>query len=172
MLKRPIISVGSWIIGRPKHQTVMPQGKQRHARREVAVDQSSMIGRQRCHPKDGDAIMLTKRNALLAAGAAALAAVAGDRAASAADANWFQNCCGSIPSEAVPGGHDANGDTLYFCRVWASAGYQPGKVSRSLGTCNFPYVVWSIRTPTTTSCSPTGKPRRGAYNGFTLSSRH
>jgi len=116
--------------------------------------------------------MLTKRNALLAAGAAALAAVAGDRAASAADANWFQNCCGSIPSEAVPGGHDANGDTLYFCRVWASAGYQPGKVSRSLGTCNFPYVVWSIRTPTTTSCSPTGKPRRGAYNGFTLSSRH
>ena len=104
----------------------MPQGKQRHARREVAVDQSSMIGRQRCHPKDGDAILLTKRNALLAAGAAALAAVAGDRAASAADANWFQNCCGSIPSEAVPGGHDANGDTLYFCRVWASAGYQPG----------------------------------------------
>jgi hypothetical protein len=83
--------------------------------------------------------MLTKRNALLAAGAAVLVAVAGARAASASDWNWYSDSDGFVPNDAVSGGDDSDGVLLSFCRVWDSVGYQPGKVSETLGTCNYPY---------------------------------
>ena len=83
--------------------------------------------------------MLTKRNALLAAGVAALVAIAGDRVASASDWNWYSTENGNVPEDGIRGGTDSDGSPLYFCRVWASVGYQPGKVSDQLGTCNYPY---------------------------------
>ena len=83
--------------------------------------------------------MLPKRNALLAAGAAVLVALAGDRAASASEWNWSSDQDGFAPMEAVRGGTDSDGYPLYFCRVWASGGYQPGKMSEGLKTCNYPY---------------------------------
>ena len=83
--------------------------------------------------------MMTKRNALLAAGAAVLVVLAGDRAASASDWNWYSDSDGFLPFDAVSGGPDTDGVLLFFCRVWDSVGYQPGKVSQTLGTCNYPY---------------------------------
>jgi hypothetical protein len=83
--------------------------------------------------------MLTKRSALLAAGVAILVAVAGDRIASVSDQNWSSDSDGFVPNDGVQGGIDSDGSALFFCRVWASVGYQPGKVSDPLGTCNYPY---------------------------------
>jgi hypothetical protein len=83
--------------------------------------------------------MLTTRNALLAAGAAVLVAVAGDRAASAADGNWVPYENGALPGDAIAGGHDTNGQTLYFCRAFP-LGDQPGKVNQNLGSCRYGYV--------------------------------
>ena len=79
--------------------------------------------------------MLTTRNALLAAGAAVLVALAGDRAASAADGNWVAYENGALPGDAIAGGHDTNGKTLYFCRAYLPPGFQPGKVNQNLGNC-------------------------------------
>jgi hypothetical protein len=89
-------------------------------------------------PKDGDAIMMTKQNALLAAGVAALVALAGDGAASASDWNWFSTSDGAV-GDGIRGGTDSDGFGLWFCRVWYQTGYQPGKVNDALNTCNFPY---------------------------------
>jgi hypothetical protein len=89
-------------------------------------------------------MMLTKRNALLAASAAVLVAVAGDRAASASDSNWDLGAYGSVPWDAVGGGFDTNGDLLYFCRAFiptasGGSGAQPGKVNYNLGSCRYGY---------------------------------
>ena len=88
--------------------------------------------------------MLSKRNALLAAGAAVLVAVAGDRAATASDQNWFPDYYGGKPWAAISGGVDTNGLVLYFCRAYLASksgysGYQPGKMNANLGACNYPY---------------------------------
>jgi len=92
--------------------------------------------------------MLTKRNALLAAGAAVLVALAGDRAASAADGNWALYENGALPADAVSGGIDSNGQTLYFCRVYQPGGaYQPGKVNRNLGSCRYAYGGQEVSNP-------------------------
>jgi hypothetical protein len=84
--------------------------------------------------------MLSKTKAMVAASAAVLVAVAGDRAASASDLNWVPDYFGNVGFDAVAGGIDADQKTLlYFCRAFLSPGYQPGKVSSKLGTCNYPY---------------------------------
>jgi hypothetical protein len=83
--------------------------------------------------------MMTKRNALLAAGLSVLVAVAGERAAGASDQNWSLDDNGDVPWDAIAGGRDTNGQILYFCRAFLFPGYQPGKVSGGLGTCNYPY---------------------------------
>ena len=88
--------------------------------------------------------MMTKRNALLAAGVAVLAVVAGSRAASAADVNWEPNSYGNVPWDAVVGGRDTDGSMLYFCRTYygaavGSSGYQPGKVNQNLTSCRVGY---------------------------------
>jgi hypothetical protein len=56
--------------------------------------------------------MLTKRNAVLAAGAPILFALAGVRAASASDSNWDFWTYGSLPWDSVTGGYDTNSDLL------------------------------------------------------------
>lgn len=93
--------------------------------------------------------MLTKQNALLAAGAAILVALAGDRAASAADGNWVLRQSGDLlPGDAIAGGHDTNGQTLYFCRVYQPGGaYQPGKVNQNLGSCRYGYGGHEVSAP-------------------------
>jgi hypothetical protein len=83
--------------------------------------------------------MLTKRNALFAAGAAVLVALAGARATSASDWNWYSKSDGFTGPDGIQGGTCSDGFGLYFCRVWTQTGYQPGKVSDALGTCNYLY---------------------------------
>jgi hypothetical protein len=87
-------------------------------------------------PHDGDAIMVTKRTAKLAAGAAVLVALAGGRVAGAGDANWAADGNGYKPYDAVQGGTDKDKNPLYFCRSYQSDDYQPGRLDPALGTCN------------------------------------
>jgi hypothetical protein len=81
--------------------------------------------------------MLTKRTAKLAAGAAVLVALAGGRAAGAADANWAPGNKGHKPYDAIQGGTDKDQNPLYFCRAYQGDDYQPGRLDPTLGTCNF-----------------------------------
>lgn len=83
--------------------------------------------------------MLTKRNAMLATVAAVLVAVAGDRAASAGNLNYVGGYFdGDLPFDAIQGGYDTDGATLYFC-VGGTVTPQPGKVNQNLGSCRWPY---------------------------------
>jgi hypothetical protein len=86
---------------------------------------------------DGDAIMLTKRTAKLAAGAAILVALGGGRVAGAADANWAPGKNGHKPYDAIQGGTDTDKSPLFFCRAYESADFQSGRLNPALGTCNF-----------------------------------
>ena len=81
--------------------------------------------------------MLSKTNAMLAAGAAVLVALEGGRMAGAADANWVAGDNGHKPYEAVQGGTDTDKNPLFFCRAYQSADFQPGRLNPALGTCNF-----------------------------------
>ena len=107
-------------------------------------------------PKYG-AIMLTTRDALLAAGAAVLVVLAGDGAASVADGNWAAYENGALPGDAIAGGHDTNGQTLYFCRVYQPGGaYQLAKSTRTSEAAVMLMVDRRFRTPYTKPWCPTG----------------
>jgi hypothetical protein len=81
--------------------------------------------------------MLSKRNAMLAAGSAVLVALSGGRMARAADANWVAGNNGHKPYDAVQGGTDTDKQSLYFCRVYQSDDFQPGELNPTLKICNF-----------------------------------
>ena len=137
------ISATSSNTGSPDHV----RGELLHERREVLVGQRSITGGSAATPKDGDGIMLTTRNALVAAGAAVLVALAGVRAASAADGNWVAYENGALPGDAIAAGHDTNGKTLYFCRAYLPPGFEPGKVNQNLGSCRYAYGRQEVPDP-------------------------
>jgi len=46
--------------------------------------------------------------------------------------HWVESRNGQIPPDAIPAGHESNGETLYVARAWCEGGVHPGKIGRHL----------------------------------------
>jgi hypothetical protein len=50
-------------------------------------------------------------------------------------AEWHSSAGGNVPSNAVEGGSDVNGETIYVGRAHDSGDLVPGKIVPSHGVC-------------------------------------
>jgi hypothetical protein len=56
-----------------------------------------------------------------------------------AKTRWVEGSFGQLPSRAIVGGHEANGDALFICRAPYKGGYHPGKIRAAFRGCNIGY---------------------------------